>query len=159
MGTAEPRDKEPKNSKKGYTHDSNEPTRPASKATSNWLMAAVGPGTADLQPRRCPHPHHRGRSCKPYNRQGRVACVTAEGLCPSAPSIVFPHGGACVSGDPRWKERKEPTILVMTKAVAQARSCDPGGTKNYNRGTVTPLTEKVESMKCHSDRCNQWQLR
>ena len=39
----------------------------------------------------------------------------------------------------------------MTKALAQARSCDPGGTKNYNKGTVTPLTEKVESVKCHSD--------
>lgn len=47
-----------RNSKKGYTHDSSKPTSLAPKATSNWSMAAVGPGTPNQQPLRCPHPHH-----------------------------------------------------------------------------------------------------
>lgn len=58
MGAAEPRDRELRNSKKGYTHDPSKPTSLAPKATSNWSMAAVGPGTPNQQPLRCPHPHH-----------------------------------------------------------------------------------------------------
>ena len=137
-------------------HDLSQLSAPAPMATSNWRVAAVGPRTPSQQLLRCPHPQpppppiHSGMACKPYNRQGRVACMTP---APSSPSILSPSpdGGTCVSGSQtQGKERAH--HLGDDSNSSRSKELQPWWHKKVQqRHRATPLTEKVESRKCHSD--------
>ena len=81
------------------------------------------------------------------NGQGRGTCTTLA----SPPALTPPSTAAepVTQGVP--DAREEPTIPVMTEALAEARQQTPRWhKKQQQRHKATPLTEPVEAGKCHA---------